>query len=463
MQQRRVDSRLTSLRVVDGNLERDAGWYSHIIWGSESEEPSSTETGSANGSAGSNGHQDVRLDVLRVPASPPASRPASPPASPANSARSACSSSGSNIRPQDSEQVPVISIPPPPTRTVDDNIIGGMAVAEVAVQQHEQDSTPFYIHNQSMIRGSEQEHRYLSGFSAEQDHHYASGFSGEQDHRYLSGFSGEQNHHYLSGFSGTSSSSRCPISVPAQHSAPEEVMRYNQVVGDVATSYISNPPPPSAQPPPPHQPPSGLVAEGGGAVSSATVITKRERQRPPKSKRMQGKMLAELVVKAQDDTEERREQAEKQFMEATAEDPLLSEYARKVLRTLRSEAISKEAEAEKAEEIAVRADLNSRRTHLQTGEPSSSKVLRFRLSEVNRREAEATGEDHPADTSAVVQDHPADKSAWVQDHPTKTTEWERPAAGLHGSPAEMWLNGGGDLDEDSADNIVEPPPVRVSW
>jgi len=82
--------------------------------------------------------------------------------------------------------------------------------------------------------------------------------------------------------------------------------------------------------------------------STATVSTKKERPRPPKSKRQQGRLLAERIFKAQEGSTYEQECAERQFLEETEGDELLSEYASKVLKCLRTEAFQRQANGEDA-------------------------------------------------------------------------------------------------------------------
>eukprot|EP00747_Dinoflagellata_sp_TGD_P171058 gnl/TRDRNA2_/TRDRNA2_204164_c0_seq1.p1 gnl/TRDRNA2_/TRDRNA2_204164_c0~~gnl/TRDRNA2_/TRDRNA2_204164_c0_seq1.p1 ORF type:complete len:413 (-),score=42.44 gnl/TRDRNA2_/TRDRNA2_204164_c0_seq1:245-1483(-) len=83
-----------------------------------------------------------------------------------------------------------------------------------------------------------------------------------------------------------------------------------------------------------------LAPVEGGESKSDPTSQRKERPRPPKAKRTQGKMLAEMLFNAQNDTYERREQAERVFVEETRADPVLSAYACKVLHCMQSEAAS---------------------------------------------------------------------------------------------------------------------------
>lgn len=90
------------------------------------------------------------------------------------------------------------------------------------------------------------------------------------------------------------------------------------------------------------------ISETPAIGSTATASTKKERPRPPKSKRQQGRLLAERIFKAQGGSPYEQECAERQFIEETEGDELLSEYASKVLKCLRTEASQRQANGEDA-------------------------------------------------------------------------------------------------------------------
>jgi len=100
------------------------------------------------------------------------------------------------------------------------------------------------------------------------------------------------------------------------------------------------------------------------AVSEAAPAepSKKERLRPRKAKRMQGKLLAEIVFRAQNDTLERKERAEALFLNETLDNPALLDYASKVLLCLRSEASKR---SDRGEDPA----LTAARLFLPGGEP----------------------------------------------------------------------------------------------
>lgn len=100
------------------------------------------------------------------------------------------------------------------------------------------------------------------------------------------------------------------------------------------------------------------------AESEAAPVepSKKERLRPRKAKRMQGKLLAEIVFRAQNDTLERKERAEALFLNETLDNPALLDYASKVLLCLRSEASKR---SDRGEDPA----LTAARLFLPGGEP----------------------------------------------------------------------------------------------
>lgn len=64
---------------------------------------------------------------------------------------------------------------------------------------------------------------------------------------------------------------------------------------------------------------------------------KEMRTRPPKPKRVRGKQLARMMYSVQDASDERREAAEIEFLQATAGDPLLYEYTMSVLNSMKQD------------------------------------------------------------------------------------------------------------------------------
>jgi len=97
-------------------------------------------------------------------------------------------------------------------------------------------------------------------------------------------------------------------------------------------------------------PPQSFEAVSSGMETPAiTSSARKERPRPPKSKRQQGRVLAERIFSSQDGTVEEQESAERQFLEETLGDELLSSYAMKVLKCLRSEALQRDDASSRSE------------------------------------------------------------------------------------------------------------------
>jgi len=96
-------------------------------------------------------------------------------------------------------------------------------------------------------------------------------------------------------------------------------------------------------------PAEGHASASGAAAASEEVNvqkkTKNARFRPPKCKRVQGKLIADRFFRAQmaDLSDEQRELAEQDFLEATRDDAQLYEYTQQVLRSLNNEARQREA------------------------------------------------------------------------------------------------------------------------